>query len=121
MRRWLGGVSFLLTVALACSRRDGADEPLAQVTESLTAAEISRILSFEGTIGSGGDWVPSGGTVASSTLHVADGSHSLVMSGGSTINVVSTSVSALGQVGSTMSLQVWLPTALTGQSYKGQV
>ena len=116
-----GGFLFLLGV-LACSSRDNPEERTATVQEDLTQADISRILSFEGTIGSSGDWVLSGsGTVASSTAHAADGTHSMVISGASSISVVSTSLSALGSVGSSMSLQVWLPTQLTGQSYKGQV
>ena len=125
MRRSLRRVvcsGFLLVIGVfACSSRDNPNEPTAVVQDDLTASQIARILSCEGTIGSGGDWVPSGGTVASSTLHAADGTHSVVMSGGATISLVSTPLSALGSVGSSMSLQVWLPTALTGQNYKGQV
>ena len=91
--------------------------------ERLTQAVIARIMGFEGTIatGSGSDWVPTGGTVASSTLHAAEGTHSVVMSGASYITLLSTQLSALGSVGNSMSLQIWLPSQLVGQSNKGQV
>jgi hypothetical protein len=55
-RRLLGGTFFLFVAALSCSRRDGSEDQTAIIKEDLTAAELSRILSFEGTIGSGGDW-----------------------------------------------------------------
>src|SRR5271157_4677327 len=98
-RAVVGGTLFIFGV-LACSSRDNPEERTAVNHELLTQAVISRILSFEGTIGTNGDWVPSGGgSVASSTTHAADGTHSLVMSNSASINVVSTPLSALGTVG----------------------
>lgn len=47
---------------------------------SLTATQ-TRILGFEGTIGTNGDWRPVTGTAASSTVH-SEGTRSLSLSGG---------------------------------------
>jgi RHS repeat-associated protein len=117
-----GGFLFLLGV-LSCSSRDNPEQHTATVQEDLTQAQITQILSFENTnaIGPGGDWVPSGGTVASSTLHASAGTHSMVMSSASSISVVSTSLSALGSVGANLGVDIWLPTTLTGQSNKGNI
>ena len=120
LRAFGGGLLFVLGV-LACSSRDSREQRPTINEEKLTQAVITRILGFEGTIGAGGDWVPTGGTVASSTLHAAEGTHSVVMSGASYITLLSTQLSALGSVGNSMSLQIWLPSQLAGQSNKGQV
>ena len=120
-RRLISG-SFLCVIgAISCSSRDNPEEKTAVTQEDLTATEIARILDFEGTISATGDWAPSGGTVASSTTHASSGTHSMVMSSASSINVVSTSLSALGSVGANLGVDIWLPTTLAGQSNKGNI
>ncbi|HEY5957430.1 MAG TPA: hypothetical protein VIV60_12780, partial [Polyangiaceae bacterium] len=114
----------LVSFAVGCANKDisdGAPERLAVARQDLTNAEITRILSFEGVIGSNGDWVPTGGTVLSSTAHASAGARSIVMSGASYISVQSTTLSALGSVGANLGVDVWLPTSLVGLSNKGNV
>ena len=98
LRKVVGGGLLFVTSVLACSSRDTPEQKAAVSQENLTASEITRILSFEGTIGTSGDWVPTGGTVASSTAHASAGTHSLVMTGSSSISVQSVALSALGTV-----------------------
>ena len=121
-RAIVGSVLFILGV-LACSSRDNPQERTAVNKEHLTSSELGRIFSFEGTpLGaSGNDWVASAGTVASSTAHASAGTHSMVTSGAYSVSVTSTALSALGSVGTKMSLDIWLPSALAGQQNKGNI
>lgn len=119
-RAVVGTCLFVLGV-LACSSRDTPEEKAGKTQERLTQTELARILSFEGTLGTSGDWIKSGGTVVSSTLHASVGTHSMVLSGTPSISVTSTALSALGSVGTKMTLDLWLPSALVGQPNKGNL
>ncbi len=106
---------------LACSSRDTPDGSISKAEQRLTQTELESVLSFEGTLGTSGDWVKTGGIVASSTAHASAGIRSMVMSGTPSISVTSRALSALGGVGAKLTMDIWLPSALAGQSNKGNL
>ncbi len=72
--------------------------------ESLTATQ-ARILGFEGTIGTNGDWRAVTGTAASSTVR-SEGTRSLSLSGSTGPSARSTAISTLGTLASQAAIDV---------------
>jgi RHS repeat-associated protein len=97
----------------------GQEESVAVQRQSLTATQ-TRILGFEGTIGTNGDWRAVTGTASSSTVH-SEGTRSLSLSGSTSPSARSTSISTLGPLASQAGIDVQVPTSLQGQSWLGQV
>ncbi len=97
----------------------GQGESVGVQRQSLTATQ-TRILGFEGTIGTNGDWRAVTGTASSSTVH-SEGTRSLSLSGNTGPSARSTSISTLGTLASQAGIDVQVPTSLQGQSWLGQV
>jgi RHS repeat-associated protein len=109
----VGGV--LICCGLSCSS-DKRSESVAETHQALAATD--RILSFEQV---STDWVASNGAVASSNVHV-DGAHSAAFTvTGANAQLVSAKISSLGPIASTATLELELPSNLSGQSWQGQL
>src|SRR5262249_14938700 len=115
---------FATALVLASCSSDQArqDQDISTLSGALTATQ-SRILDFEGTIGSSGDWTPvmgSGTTVASSNTHFS-GAHSIALTGGQNRSAVSSALTTLGAIGPNATIAVLIPSSLQGQFSFGQI